>query len=87
MPDSIPVTINGHGGDDRIEDAYDSAAGRALNGGAGNDEIDAYAGDDTLDGGDGNDKLDGGEGNDRVLGGAGDDAGRRRRLQGAGQPT
>jgi len=74
VPDSIPVTINGNEGDDRIKDVYDSSAGRALNGGAGNDEIDAYAGNDTLDGGDGNDKLDGGEGNDRVLGGAGDDA-------------
>ena len=74
VPDSIPVTINGNGGDDRIKDAYDSSAGRTLTGGGGNDEIDAYAGDDTVDGGDGNDKLDGGHGNDRVLGGGGDDA-------------
>ncbi len=73
VPDSIPVSINGNGGDDRIKDAYDSSAGRMLTGGAGDDEIDAYAGDDTLDGGDGNDKLDGGEGDDRVLGGNGDD--------------
>jgi len=73
VPDSIPVTIHGNGGDDRIKDAYDSSAGRLLTGGAGNDEIDSYAGDDTVDGGDGNDKLDGGEGNDRVLGGGGDD--------------
>ena len=74
VPDSIPVSINGNDGDDRIKDAYDSSAGRVLTGGGGNDEIDGYAGDDTLDGGDGNDKLDGGEGNDRVLGGNGDDA-------------
>ena len=74
VPDSIPVSINGHDGDDRIKDAYDSSAGRVLTGGGGNDEIDGYAGNDTLDGGDGNDKLDGGEGNDRVLGGNGDDA-------------
>ena len=74
VPDSIPVTINGNGGDDRIKDAYDSSAGRTLTGGGGNDEIDAYAGNDTVDGGDGNDKLDGGLGNDRVLGGGGDDA-------------
>ncbi len=73
VPDSIPITINGHGGDDRIKDAYDSGAGRTLNGGAGNDEINGYAGNDAIDGGDGNDKLDGGEGDDRVLGGAGDD--------------
>ena len=74
VPDSIPVSINGNDGDDRIKDAYDSSAGRVLTGGGGNDEIDGYAGNDTLDGGDGNDKLDGGEGNDRVLGGNGDDA-------------
>jgi Ca2+-binding RTX toxin-like protein len=74
VPDSIPVTINGNGGNDRIKDAYDSSAGRTLTGGGGDDEIDAYAGNDTVDGGDGNDKLDGGLGNDAVLGGNGDDA-------------
>jgi Ca2+-binding RTX toxin-like protein len=74
VPDSIPVTINGNGGDDRIKDAYDSSAGRTLTGGGGNDEIDSYAGNDTVDGGDGNDKLDGGDGNDTVRGGNGDDA-------------
>ena len=73
VPDSIPVTMNGHGGDDRIKDAYDSAAGRVITGGAGNDELTGYAGNDTLDGGDGNDTMDGGEGNDQVLGGNGDD--------------
>ena len=74
VPDSIPVAMNGNGGDDRIKDAYDSAAGRTITGGAGNDELTGYAGTDTLDGGDGNDKLDGGEGTDKVLGGNGDDA-------------
>ncbi len=74
VPDAIPVTINGNGGNDRIKDAYDSSAGRTLTGGGGDDEIDAYAGNDTIDGGDGNDKLDGGLGNDTVLGGNGDDA-------------
>ena len=39
VPDSIPVTINGNGGDDRIKDAYDSSTGRVLTGGAGNDEL------------------------------------------------
>jgi hypothetical protein len=73
VPDSIPVTINGNGGDDRIKDAYDSSAGRVISGGAGNDELTGYAGNDTLDGGDGNDTMDGGEGNDQVLGGNGDD--------------
>jgi hypothetical protein len=73
VPDSIPVTMNGLGGDDRIKDAYDSNAGRVITGGAGNDELTGYAGNDTLDGGDGADKLDGGLGNDAVLGGTGDD--------------
>ena len=74
MPDSIPVTINGNGGDDQIKDAYDGQAGRTFTGGAGNDELIGCEGDDTLDGGDGNDTLDGGSGNDRVLGGNGNDA-------------
>ena len=30
VPDSIPVSINGNDGDDRIKDAYDSSAGRVL---------------------------------------------------------
>jgi Ca2+-binding RTX toxin-like protein len=73
VPDSVAVTINGHGGNDTIKDAYDSSTGRSFSGGAGDDTIDGYAGGDTLDGGEGNDTLDGGEGDDRVLGGAGDD--------------
>ena len=85
VPDSIPVTINGNGGDDRIKDAYDGSAGRTLNGGAGNDEINGYAGNDAIDGGDGNDKLDGGEGNDARARRRGRRPGRRRRLQDAGR--
>ena len=73
VPDSIPITIRGRGGDDTMKDAYDSQAGRTFDGGAGADEITAYAGNDVLDGGDGNDKLDGGEGDDQLRGGNGDD--------------
>jgi Ca2+-binding RTX toxin-like protein len=73
VPDSTPVTINGHGGNDSIDDAYDSSTGRTFTGGAGDDEINGFGGGDAIDGGDGNDKLDGGEGNDTVRGGAGDD--------------
>jgi Ca2+-binding RTX toxin-like protein len=75
IPDSMPITINGNGGDDQLEDVYaiDSTAARTINGGAGNDKIFGYQGDDRLDGGDGNDEVDGGEGNDQVRGGAGND--------------
>src|SRR5690349_575931 len=70
VPDSIPVTIDGKGGDDRIKDAYDSSAGRVLSGGAGNDELTGYAGndDDAVDGDGyedpGSDVIDGGAGYD-----------------------
>jgi hypothetical protein len=73
VPDSIPITINGNGGDDQIKDAYDSGTGRTFTGGAGNDKIEGYGGNDVIDGGDGNDEVDGGEGSDEVHGGAGDD--------------
>jgi Ca2+-binding RTX toxin-like protein len=73
VPDSMPITIDGKGGDDAIKDAYDGEAGRTLLGGAGNDAIEGYGGPDVLDGGDGNDTVDGGIGNDEVHGGAGDD--------------
>src|SRR5436190_6477446 len=73
IPDSIPVTLNGNGGNDKLEDTFGTPAGRTLNGGPGDDEIWGYDGDDTIDGGDGNDNLDGGSGNDRVLGGTGND--------------
>jgi hypothetical protein len=73
VPDSIPITVNGNGGDDQIKDAYDSTAGRTFTGGAGNDKIEGYGGNDVIDGGDGNDEVDGGEGSDEVHGGAGDD--------------
>ena len=73
IPDSMPVTINGNGGNDKLQDAWSAPANRTLNGGPGNDELHGYDGNDTLDGGDGNDDLDGGSGDDRVLGGTGND--------------
>jgi hypothetical protein len=73
VPDSIPITVDGKGGDDQIKDAYDGTAGRTLIGGAGNDKLLGYGGNDNLDGGDGNDEVDGGAGSDQVRGGAGDD--------------
>jgi RTX calcium-binding nonapeptide repeat (4 copies) len=75
VPDSIPVTFDGRGGDDTLKDAYGvgGTGGRLLIGGDGNDELKGYQGNDTLDGGEGDDMLDGGEGDDVVRGGGGDD--------------
>jgi Ca2+-binding RTX toxin-like protein len=73
VPDSIPMTFNGNGGNDTLKDAYNGTAGRVLNGGGGNDEVLGYAGNDVMDGGDGNDVMDGGEGDDQVRAGAGND--------------
>ena len=73
VPDAKPITINGNGGNDTIQDAYNGTAGRVLNGGAGKDDIKGYAGNDKIDGGDGDDLVDGGEGDDQVRGGAGND--------------
>jgi hypothetical protein len=75
VPDSIPVTFNGRGGNDTLKDAYGvgSTGGRTLNGGDGDDELSGFQGNDALDGGEGNDKVDGGDGNDIVRGGGGDD--------------
>jgi hypothetical protein len=73
VPAGVPVTVDGQGGDDKLQDAYNIEAGRTFNGGAGNDEIQSYAGDDTIDGGDGDDIVDGGADSDTVRGGAGDD--------------
>src|SRR5919107_200192 len=73
VPDTMPVTIDGRGGNDQIKDTYDGSAGRTLTGGAGNDKIEGFGGNDTIDGGEGNDEVDGGVGSDTVLGGGGDD--------------
>lgn len=73
VPNTIPITLKGNGGDDTLKDAYDANAGRVFDGGAGADKIEAYGGNDVLLGGDGNDDLDGGEGNDELRGGSGDD--------------
>lgn len=60
------VTIDGGGGDDRIEAAYDSPGTLPLS-------LFGGAGDDTLLGGRGDDVLDGGRGGDTIEGRAGDD--------------
>jgi hypothetical protein len=71
---NIPATLLGGGGKDKLEDQYNLAgAPRTLDGGPGDDILNAYVGDDVLLGGDGNDELDGGDGNDELRGGAGND--------------
>ncbi|AGA31515.1 beta strand repeat-containing protein [Singulisphaera acidiphila] len=84
------LTINGLAGNDRIiaTSIASSTVGIILDGGAGNDYLEADAtllggdgndtliggtGDDLLDGGDGDDVLFGGTGNNTLIGGAGND--------------
>jgi Ca2+-binding RTX toxin-like protein len=68
---SIPSSIDGGAGDDRL---YSPAGNDTLVAGAGNDVINAGNGNDKLDGGDGNDTLNGGNGNDTIDAGAGNDS-------------
>jgi Ca2+-binding RTX toxin-like protein len=77
---SVPATLRGGGGEDRLEGG---SGDDAMIGGAGNDYIVAELGNDTLIGGPGIDQMFGGEGDDVFFGGpdndvmygeAGDDA-------------
>lgn len=70
---TVPGTVLGGAGADRLDDETTATAARRFEGGAGNDEITGWSGPDVVLGGDGNDVLDGGAGNDEVRGGAGDD--------------
>ncbi len=65
--------INGLAGNDSITIAAASTGGDYLDGGAGNDVLNAAGSDDILDGGAGTDTLNGGAGNDILRGGAGSD--------------
>jgi hypothetical protein len=70
---TVPLTINGEGGDDDL----DGGAGPdVLSGGDGQDELTGGESSDLLDGGAGDDVLDGGGGSDRMLGGPGIDLAR-----------
>ncbi len=68
---AVPATLNGGGGNDKVQDF--SSAPRTLDGGEGNDVMFGSAGDDIMRGGNGNDEVDGEGGNDNVSGGDGDD--------------
>jgi hypothetical protein len=65
------VIVNALGGNDRIK--VTSKLNATIDGGEGNDLIQAGAGSDVLLGGNGNDKLFGGGGNDSIAGGDGRD--------------
>ncbi len=67
----VPATLNGGGGNDKLQDF--SSAPRTLDGGEGNDVMFGSDGNDTMNGGNGNDEVDGEGGNDSVSGGGGDD--------------
>jgi hypothetical protein len=67
---SIPVTLNGGGGDDRLTGG---AGNDLLHGDAGNDRLVGGKGDDVLYGGEGDDVLIAGPGNDVLRGGRGKD--------------
>ena len=67
----VPATLNGSGGNDKLQDF--SPADRTLDGGDGDDVMFGSAGNDTMRGGGGNDEVDGEDGNDNVSGGDGDD--------------
>ncbi len=61
-------------GDDRVFGNHSAVGNDTINGGAGNDTIQAYDGDDIIDGGIGNDSIMGMNGNDVIDGGAGNDS-------------
>ncbi|HEX6687184.1 MAG TPA: hypothetical protein VF085_00800 [Solirubrobacterales bacterium] len=67
---SIPVTLNGGGGDDQL---IGGAGNDLLHGDAGDDRLVGRKGSDVLFGGGGNDVLVGGPGNDVLHGGYGED--------------
>ena len=73
LPATMPVSITGGAGADKLQASGWDGQPTTLDGGAGNDILEGGTGTDTLIGGDGDDTLDGKAGTDRLDGGAGDD--------------
>jgi len=67
------VVVYGLAGDDKIKIEDSVTVPALLDGGAGNDKLDAGGGNSVLIGGSGNDKLKGGKGRDLLIGGTGAD--------------
>lgn len=67
------ITINGLGGNDKIDGSRVNTISLTINGGSGNDKIWGGNADDLLFGNDGNDRIYGGRGNDLLNGGNGND--------------
>jgi Ca2+-binding RTX toxin-like protein len=73
LADFTSISIDGAGGNDRIDIASDLVVNATITGGAGNDRIQAGGGIDTITGDAGNDWLRGGDGDDSIDAGAGND--------------
>lgn len=71
---NVPARLYGGNGKDHLQDQYNLGGARQLlDGGAGDDKLEAFVGEDVLIGGDGNDELNGGAGRDEIRGGEGND--------------
>ena len=73
LADLTSISIDGAGGNDRIDIANSILANATITGGPGNDRIQAGGGIDTITGDAGNDWLRGGDGDDSIDAGAGND--------------
>jgi Ca2+-binding RTX toxin-like protein len=73
LPATMPVSLAGGAGADKLQASSWDSQPTTLDGGPGNDILEGGTATDTLIGGDGDDTLDGKAGSDRLDGGTGDD--------------